>query len=301
MKKKIERRTVKVFDKLHKAQLQNKKIYYRLTNLLSTNFLNVNKSFFKNKICLDAACGANANATFNMLSLGAKYVYGFDINKNVITTATKTLNKNFKGKFNFKKSNLLKINYRSNFFDFVHCAGAIHHTVNYKKSISELCRVTKPGGYIFLEFYGKGGLAREITNLLRNKYKKDKKFKKLIDDLNKKELSNIYSFINKIFRKMNILKRNRLIKSFQNNIDEDLILTIKDRVQSPIYKEFDENDVIRILKKNKFKDIKRVSKYPIFFNMRKYLAPFYYDYKNKYSNIFYGNGMPQIIAKKKKQ
>ena len=47
MKKKIERKTVKVFDKLHKAQLQNKKIYYRLTNLLSTNFLNVNKSFFK--------------------------------------------------------------------------------------------------------------------------------------------------------------------------------------------------------------------------------------------------------------
>ena len=38
MKKKIESKTVKVFDILHKEQLRKRKIFFRLKNLLSTKF-----------------------------------------------------------------------------------------------------------------------------------------------------------------------------------------------------------------------------------------------------------------------
>lgn len=299
MKKKIESKTVKVFDILHKEQLRKKKIFFRLKNLLSTKFLRVDKNFFKKKVCLDAGCGANANATYNLLKLGAKFVHGIDINKSVLVTARKTIDKKFKGKSIFKVSNLLKIDYPDNFFDFVHCAGAVHHTFSYKKSIKELCRVTKPGGYLYLEFYGKGGLVREITNLLRKKYKKEKKFKKIIDGLNSDELKKINSFMKKSFLKNNVKDRKNLLKNIKNNFEEDLILTIKDRLQSPLYEEFDYFDALKILKKNKFQNINRVSKYPNFFNIRRYLAPLYFDYENKYSRLFYGDGMPQILARKK--
>ena len=299
MKKKIENKTVKVFDIIHKEQLRKKKIFFRLKNLLSTKFLGVDNKFFRNKVCLDAGCGANANATYNMLKLGAKFVHGIDINKSVLVTAKKTINSKFKSKSLFKVSNLLKIKYPDNFFDFVHCAGAVHHTSSYKKSIKELCRVTKPGGYLYLEFYGKGGLAREITNLLRKKYNKDKKFKKIIDGLNSAELKKINFFMKKSFLINNVKDRKNLLKNIKNNFEEDLILTIKDRLQSPIYEEFDYFDALKILRRNKFKNIKRISKYPIFFNIRRYLAPLYFDYNNKYSRLIYGNGMPQILARKK--
>ena len=186
MKKKIESKTVKVFDILHKEQLRKRKIFFRLKNLLSTKFLGVDKKFFKNKVCLDAGCGANANATYNLLNLGAKFVHGIDINKSVLVTARKTIDKKFKGKSVFKVSNLLKIDYPDNFFDFVHCAGAVHHTFSYKKSIKE-----KLSQYLYLEFYGKGGLVREITNLLRKNTIKKKKFKKIIDGLNSNELKKL--------------------------------------------------------------------------------------------------------------
>ena len=83
--------------------------------MLSTKFLGVDKKFFKNKVCLDAGCGANANATYNLLNLGAKFVHGIDINKSVLVTARKTIDKKFKGKSVFKVSNLLKIDYPDNF------------------------------------------------------------------------------------------------------------------------------------------------------------------------------------------
>ena len=75
-----------------------------------------------------------------------------------------------KDKFTVKRSNLLKIDYPDNYFDFVHCAGAVHHTVDYKKSIKELCRVTKKGGMMYLEYYGKGGIVQEVVDFLRKKY-----------------------------------------------------------------------------------------------------------------------------------
>ena len=103
----------------------------------------------------------------------------------------------------------------------------------------------------------------------------------------------------KSFLKNNVKDRKNLLKNIKNNFEEDLILTIKDRLQSPIYEEFDYFDALKILKKNKFQNIKRVSKYPIFFNIRRYLAPLYFDYENKYSRLFYGDGMPQILARKK--
>lgn len=43
-----------------------------------------------------------------------------------------------------------KLEFEDNFFDLVTCFGTLHHTPNVSYIISELHRVTKPGGYILL-------------------------------------------------------------------------------------------------------------------------------------------------------
>ena len=300
MKKQIEISTAQLYNNIHKAQF-SKKIFKRISNNLNTEYLRLKKDFFIGKLCLDAASGLNANATVDLLNLGAKHVHLFDINKNILKVTKKFLNKKYtKKRFTIKKSNLLKIDYPSNHFDFVHCAGAIHHTTNYKKSIKELCRVTKKGGVLYLQFYGKGGIVQDVVELLRKKYNKDLYFKKLIKNLNAKTFEQIISYIKKENQKN---QKNKFYNSeylgFLKYFDYDVILTIKDRIQSPLYKQIKYNDVVKILRYNNFHKIKRLSKFPRYTNYRKFLAPFYKNYNNFFSKILYGDGMPQIICQKK--
>jgi SAM-dependent methyltransferase len=43
-----------------------------------------------------------------------------------------------------------KLNYPDNYFDLVTCFGTLHHIPNVSYVLSELCRVTRPGGFIML-------------------------------------------------------------------------------------------------------------------------------------------------------
>ena len=256
--------------------------------MLSYEFFGVKKNFFRDKVCLDAASGLNLNATLNLLQMGAKYVYACDINKKLKKIKINEFKK-FKQKYETKIANLKSLPYQDNFFDFVHCAGAIHHTTNYKKSINELCRVTKQGGYIYIEAYGSGGFVREMTSYLRRKVKKEKAFKQFIENLNKKKIND---FLNYLTSK----KHKDIISEL---FDDDLVLTIKDRLLSPLYEEFSDKDIKKILKKNGFIQIKRLKRKPYFHNIRKYLVKPYYNFNHKYAKKLYGSGMPCIFAKKK--
>ena len=80
---KIEKDTRKLFHKIHTKQVQDKFTYNRLLSLLSTDFLKVKKDFFKDKICLDAGCGSNANATTSMINMGAKMVFPMDLDDTI--------------------------------------------------------------------------------------------------------------------------------------------------------------------------------------------------------------------------
>lgn len=46
--------------------------------------------------------------------------------------------------------NIEKLTYPDGFFDIVHCVNTIDHTADAKAAISELVRVCKPGGWIYL-------------------------------------------------------------------------------------------------------------------------------------------------------
>ena len=80
--------------------------------------------------------------------------------------------------------------------------------------------------------------------------------------------------------------------------DEDLALTIKDRIKSPVYLEHSEEEIITFLKEAGFPLTHRLTRYPVYTNIRKFLSPLYYQHNSEFSKLLYGSGAIQIKAKK---
>ena len=294
----IEKKTRDIYHDIHTKQGDNKEIFNRLIQLLSPSYLKEKNDFFKGKVCLDAGCGSNANSTYSMLMHGAEKVYAFDLDETIFHKTSKYLQE-FEGKYELKVDNVLDMQYEDNFFDFVHCAGVLHHTTDLPTGIKELARVTKKGGVLVITTYGKGGLVRELTSHLREKYKTDEEFKELIDKIDAKYFE---KFFQEIFSIM-IENDNRPINLpakdiMQSLFDEDLALTIKDRIKSPVYLEHSEKEIISFLRYAGFSTTSRLTRYPIYTNIRKYLSPLYYKYSSEFSKLLYGSGDIQIKARK---
>ena len=296
---KIEKNTRSVFHALHSEQAVDKKIFDRLVGLLSPAYLQVPKDFFKNKECLDAGCGSNANATFSMLSHGAKKVCAFDLDESILAVAPRML-RPYEGKYELKTGSVLDIPYADESFDFVHCAGVLHHSTDVYAGLSELARVTKRGGTLFINVHGKGGVMRDFMTTLRDKYAKDKQFKRFVDTFTEEDLVEMWDFIvSSMVAHQDTLGRQvpkALVKELFNR---DLVLTIKDRIMAPLYTQSTEKELVDWLRKHGFTKIQRISRYPKLHNIRRFLAPLYYQYDNRFSRLLYGEGEPQIIAVKK--
>jgi len=297
-RKELEQKTRKIFHGIHRMQGEDKQIYHRLHTLLSTEYLKVDKDFFRGKTCLDAGCGSNANATYNMLELGAQKVYAFDLDKSIFEMAPRCLKK-FEGRYELRTGNVLQIDFPDNTFDFVHCAGVLHHTHDVYAGLKELARVTQPGGTLYFDIYGKGGLVRDMTTFLREKYAGDKAFHSMVDNLDEDQLRDCIRWILAVMQE----KGDELADKVPGELieilfDRDLVLTIKDRIQAPVYHENSEEELVDWLKRNGFKNITRLTKYPRYKNVRRFLSPLYERFDNKYARLFYGSGQVQLKATK---
>jgi len=297
-REKFEKETRKLFHKLHSAQAESEYIFHRLTSLLSTEYLEVDKDYFKGKICLDAGCGSNANATYAMLKMGAEKVYAFDLDESIFETVPGML-KEFSGRYDLKTGNVLEIDFADNTFDFVHCGGVLHHSADVLRGLRELGRVTKPGGILYVHTYGAGGLIREITSFLREKYSRDETFRFLVDNLNAEQvrtgIRGILTGMQKHGDTMGDKVSNELLEEL---LDDDLVLTIKDRIAAPAYHEHSEEVLRECLEKEGFGKIERLTRYPHLKNIRRFLSPLYKEYDSELARFLYGSGLIQLKAYK---
>lgn len=292
---KVETKTRAIFHAIHSEEAGNAETMKRLTGLLSTEYLGVPDDFFVGKKCLDAGCGSTAWGTKVMLERGASHVTAIDLG-DISDVAWKLL-KGYEGKYTIDIGSVLSLPYPDNTFDFTHCEGVLHHTTNPMKGLAELCRVTKPGGMVLITIHGKGGVFHDCMNAMRVRYQNDEKFRDFIDTLDGDTLVEMASWT------IQEMKRhgddtgisNSALKEYINN---DLALTIKDRLQAPLYTEFIEQEVRDAFTKNGFENVRRLTRYPRYQNIRRFLSPFYNTYDNKWSRIFFGEGVPQMIATK---
>jgi len=292
----FESKTRKIFHQIHKKQGSERNIYDRLVRLLSPDYLQVPLNFFDGKICLDAGCGSNANATYNMLKQGASKVYCFDLDQTIFETVPNYL-KPFEGRYILKTDNVLNMSFEDNCFDFVHCSGVLHHASDLFRGLKELARVTKPCGMIYIMTYGKGGLIRDIVTYLRDKYQKNVGFSQFIDNL---ETDFFTEFFMTLFSSMKAHGDNfpHCIskETIQTLFDDDLVLTIKDRITAPAYHEHDPEEIFEALKNYGFSQITRLTRYPEYKNFRRFLSPLYKDFDSEYAKLLYGSGSIQIKA-----
>jgi len=104
----------------------------------------------KVKRVLDLGCGSGRHVVY--LAKHGFEVYGFDLSKEGIRLAKQWLKeKNLKAKLKVGDMNK-KFPYRDKFFDAIICVQVLHHNTarKIKKVISEIYRVLKPSGYLFV-------------------------------------------------------------------------------------------------------------------------------------------------------
>lgn len=135
-----------------------------LTDRLKRN--NVDIGWLHGKTCLDAGCGGG-RYTIALSRLGVRKVIGADISDQGLKEAKKRANILGIKNVAFKKGNVLKLPFKAESFDFVLSNGVLHHTVNTEKGISEIARVLKKGGKMFLYLEGKGGLADQLASMIQ--------------------------------------------------------------------------------------------------------------------------------------
>lgn len=156
-----EEKTQELYSDIHPLAIGH---YERFKHILSSRYLEEQDIFFEGKVCLDAGCGLGRTVS-SMKAQKADMVVGLDIAIENLKRAM-FLNKNEK-KIYFLQANLLKLPFKDNVFDFVHCSGVLHHTIAPYAGFLELTRCLKNKGAIYLALYGKMGIISFVISIGR--------------------------------------------------------------------------------------------------------------------------------------
>ena len=299
--------TRKVMHKIHLKQIIDSGSKKRIqANLTSPNYLKLPEDFFVQRICVDLGCGSNAAGAANLLRIGAKFVNLVDVDQSFIEPASTVLNetKSFKGRWKTYVADATQLPFETGSIDFVLCQGVLHHIDNEKAALSEIFRVLSPNGKCYISVIGSGGLVGEfVSKTMRDEYKKNLIFRNFINK--KLNLKDIHQLLNDIKNKItndnseSYIQTQIFLDSLTKLIDNDLLLTIEDRVLAPIYRQSTESEYLEKLKEAGFTSSYRVSKCPDFSNIRKIVAPFYKDYTHPIAKILFGDGgsMNFVVSK----
>jgi SAM-dependent methyltransferase len=118
---------------------------------------------FAGKRCLDIGTGSGRYAL--MMAAHGGIVSACDVSEAGLETARERT----KGiaSIDFRHASALALPYADNEFDFVCCAGVLHHTPSIERGLDEITRVLRPGGSAFLLLYGAGGIRWMMVKAFR--------------------------------------------------------------------------------------------------------------------------------------
>ncbi|SPF48665.1 conserved hypothetical protein [Syntrophobacter sp. SbD1] len=300
-----ERTTRTVFDGIQAGHEALPASLQRFRTLITTAGLGVPDDFFHGKTCADIGCGATVNSTFNLLNLNAEFVHALDLTESFIEPARRVLTAEpgFSGRWQLDVGSVARLPYADNKFDFVVCHGVIHNVENDDLALSEIYRCLKPGGMANLTVLGKGGLiGRLVMELLRDEYRTNPEFTALLDHgLNPDYLAQQIDWL-----KMQVENDGsesyrlslQLLDALKGLLDHDWILTLQDRVQTPVYHTYRETEFESKLGRAGFSAWRRISRKPVYQNIRKILAPLYFHYQMPLARLLFQDGALVMVATK---
>ncbi len=160
-----EKKTALLYGRIH-ALTEEDDVKREADTFLTASHLGVSGDFLKGKRCLDAGCGGKGRALRGLFCLGSRDITAIDISEVNLENAKKE-NKDIADFVTFKFCNILELDLQEEYFDFIHCSGVVHHTQNPKKAVEELYRCLKPGGYLYIGVFGRGGILYDIGGFMR--------------------------------------------------------------------------------------------------------------------------------------
>jgi 2-polyprenyl-3-methyl-5-hydroxy-6-metoxy-1,4-benzoquinol methylase len=99
---------------------------------------------------LDIGCGICANAI--RLARRGYIVSAADYSEPILVQARENVSRNqLSDRVNIGREDIVKLSFSNDYFDLVLCWGVLMHIPDAERAISELTRVTKPGGFLILE------------------------------------------------------------------------------------------------------------------------------------------------------
>lgn len=293
----LKRDTRQVMHELHLMQLDDATVTDRMTGMLSPEYLAVDDDFFHGKVCGDFGCGSAVHGVCNLLNMGAKHVHGMDVDDSFMPTAKVRLGSEDKytDRWSLDIGSVLSLPYEDDYFDFILFQGVIHHTSDQEQALVETFRTLKPGGAAYITVNGEGGLLNHfVMDLMRKEYRTSDVFKNIIDnDLSAAWAKEQLDYLSQQIENDGSSSYSdaiTLLSSFGNLFDEDLVQTIRDRLQAPTYQLFSEEEFAGMLNAVGFSSWRRVAKAPNYKNMRKIVAPLYKNFEHPLARLLYGNG-----------
>lgn len=100
-------------------------------------------------VVLDAGCGAWQKGVRILQRFGPRSIEAVDVNERSLAHCKNDPQQNT----SYSKQDLAHLRFESETFDFIICEGVLHHTLDPQKTLDELLRVLKPGGYLTLGLY----------------------------------------------------------------------------------------------------------------------------------------------------
>ncbi len=103
------------------------------------------------KRVLEVGCGSGVGTQIIFERFGAREVYAFDLDPDMVALARRRLSMCRPDRLNLSVGNVTAIEAEDGAFDAVFDFGIIHHVPVWQRAVSEIRRVLKPGGKFFFE------------------------------------------------------------------------------------------------------------------------------------------------------
>lgn len=163
----IEKQTGQLFGGLFSAYDQEN--YIKSVEIFKQRFIDngFDINFFKNKKCLDLGCGGG-RYSIALSMLGADEVYGVDISKEGIEDAKKRASIMGIKNVIFEQNTAERLPFQDGNFDCVIFSGVLMHMENPEIGLSEVSRVLRKRGMVYLLVYATEGIRWPLINILRN-------------------------------------------------------------------------------------------------------------------------------------
>ncbi|MDO8307720.1 MAG: class I SAM-dependent methyltransferase [Actinomycetota bacterium] len=254
--------------------------------------------------CLDLGAGSTARDAIRLISAGAASVALVDVGDAWMTTARAELERHGipAERYSLVDATGWMAGDDGSRYDLITCSGVLHHMEDPDSALTNVNMRLRPDGHFYLMVIGKGGLVRDfVMHTMRDLYASDSGFRSFMDGDPDAMLGTIRAGLHGL-----AVDRDRplpaayaqLLDLLSGGLDVDLMLTLKDRVNSPIYHEYDLAMATHLLESHGLRIVQRVYTAPQFTNIRAILEPVYSHPERPISRLLMGSGDLHLLATK---